>query len=166
MSVPLLDPRPRTFQTENWLLDPDADWKHVGRITWNELAGMTDSPQVLWLNTNSTRRGQNDRVALDDSTRLDCSLYLLHLPALTLHVFAPGADFGNQKRRVQAIFRYGEVDYELWVTDPVIEVAYLAKPNDSYLLGECFVVVSLGEPYEGFAYKLAATVITPDRARE
>lgn len=33
MDVPLLDPRPRGYQQENWLLDPDQYWVKVGRAT-------------------------------------------------------------------------------------------------------------------------------------
>jgi hypothetical protein len=165
LRVPLLEPRPKAYQTENWLLDPEYYWERVGRAAWPDLSGMTDSPASLWANTSSTRQGENDRVAMDEADRLECSLYLLRLPSLSLRIFAPGADFGRPKRRVQASFRYHSSGYKIWVTDPVIEQEYLAKQNDAYDVGECFMVVSLGEPHEdGFAYKLAATIVTPKRA--
>ena len=33
IDVPLLKPRPKACQTENWLLDPNAYWEPAGRIT-------------------------------------------------------------------------------------------------------------------------------------
>jgi hypothetical protein len=54
----------------------------------------------------------------------------------------------------------------LWVTDPLIERQYLAGENGDYAVGECFITVSLGEPLEGFCYKLVATVITLDYAED
>lgn len=51
------------------------------------------------------------------------------------------------------------------MTDPVVERKYLVKDDGEYEIGECFLTVSLGEPYKGDCYKLAAAVITPDRER-
>jgi Dual OB-containing domain len=165
INIPLLEKHPKLYQVENWLLDPDSYWEFVGRMTWHQLTAMADTPSILWLNTSSTHHGQNDRVALADAKQLHCSLYLLHLSMLSLRIFAPGVDFGNAKRRVQAIFQYNAIEYRLWVTDPVIEREYLAKPDAMYPLGECCVTVSLGEPDEdGFCYKLVAALITPGRA--
>jgi hypothetical protein len=165
VNVPLVEPRPKACQTENWLLDAEFYWEPVRRIAWAELVALADAPAILWLNTSSTRPGEYDRVALEDANRLGCSLYLLHVSSLILRVFAPGIDFGNPKRRVQAIFQYSGIEYKLWVTDPVIERTYLSKPNDTYSMSECFIVVSLGEPHDGFAYKLVATIVTPELSR-
>jgi len=81
---------------------------------------------------------------------------------LTLSVFKPGEAFGNSKRRVQGSFRHDGTEYKLWVTDPAYERAYLAKPDGDYDIGECFLTVSLGEPYNGACYKLIAAIIQRD----
>lgn len=162
--LPLMEPRPKAFQTENWLLDPLAYWRPLGRATWTQIIAMTDRPAALWLNTSSTYSGKNDRVAQADAEALRSSLYLLHLPRLTLRVFAPGVDFGNAKRRVLAAFIFSGAAYQVWVTDPVIERDYLAKDDGTYEVGESCVTVSLGEASGGFCYKLVAAIITPERA--
>ncbi len=51
------------------------------------------------------------------------------------------------------------MDYRLWVTDPRYERAYLAKPDGDYEIGEAFLTVSLGEPYNNACYKLIAAII-------
>jgi hypothetical protein len=162
IEIPLLAHQPKSYQDENWLLDPKSYWVLVGRSNWSELQAFSDDPPALWLNNSSTYSGSNDRVSLADSAALDCSLYLLHLDRLALRVFAPGVDFGNPKLRVQAVFSHRGTKYSLWVTDPVIERTYLLKREGDYDIGECFVTVSLGEAHEGFCYKLVATIITPE----
>lgn len=167
MDVPLLEPHPKAYQTENWVIVPKSPWSFVGRISWNQLKTMTDSPTALWVNTSSTLSGQYDRVSLSDAEGLRGSLYLLQLPRLTLRVFAPGVRFNNPTRRVQAGFHYNDVEYRLRVTDPVIEKEYLDRSDGSYFVNGCCITVSLGEPNtkDGFCYKLVASIITPDQAR-
>ena len=71
----------------------------------------------------------------------------------------PQEAFGNPKRRVQGQFVHGGVQYWLWVTDPIYERRYLALPNGTRHLGECCLTISLGEPFEGYAYKLIAAIM-------
>ena len=83
----------------------------------------------------------------------------MNLESISFSVFAPGATFGNPKRRVHAMFDHAEASYAVWVTDPVIEREYLAKDDGSYAEGACHITVSLGERDKGFCYKLVAAVI-------
>lgn len=166
IDVPLTAPRPKAYQSENWLLEPEEYWKRAGRITWHALYALADDPPSLWLNGSSTVAGLNDRVALANAEQLGGSLYLLHIGALQLRVFAPGAAFGNPKRRVQALFAHRGTSYRLWVTDPLVAREYLARDDGHYQVGECFATISLGEPHEGYCYKLVAALITPDSAAE
>ena len=71
----------------------------------------------------------------------------------------PGGAFGNNKRRVQGQFRHARQVYHLWVTDPGFERTYLARPNGTYDIGECYLTISLGEPYRDACYKLIAAII-------
>mgnify|MGYP007100546515 CR=1 FL=1 len=80
-----------------------------------------------------------------------------------MRVFAPGEAFGNNRRRLQARFRYNGTDYAFRITDPVIEQKYLALEDGDYVLGESYLTVSLGEPYtDGYCYKLVAAVISQE----
>jgi hypothetical protein len=47
-----------------------------------------------------------------------------------------------------------------------VERTYLARDDGRYQIGECFATISLGEPHEGYCYKLVAALITPDSATE
>lgn len=159
MNVPLLEPRPKGYQQENWLLDPDSYWQKVGRLNWGDLHALAEPSGTLWINGDSTYNGTNDRIMLPQAAALRSSLRLVYVERLTLSVFRPGAAFGNPKRRVQGHFDHAGTHYRLWVTDPVYERHYLAQNDGDYVIGESFLTVSLGEPYEGACYKLIAAII-------
>lgn len=161
IDVPLLESKPKGYQQENWLLDPDHYWVKTGRIAWKDLQRFTDPVAPLWINGHSTYNGSNDKIPLSMSHMLDSSLRLIRVNRLSLSVFKPGEAFGNTKRRVQARFRHDDVDYAFWVTDPHYERTYLAKKDGDYEIGECFLTVSVGEPFNECCYKLVAAIIEP-----
>ena len=163
IDVPLLRARPRTYQSENWILDPSIRWRLVRRAGWDELRQFADNPETLWKNGASTQRGENDRLPQEDADKMPGSLYLIHVEDLTLHVFVPGADFGDKgPRRVHGAFSHRGVRYRLWMTDALEEARYKRMGDGHYVIGECYLTVSLGEPHDdGFSYKLIAAMIQP-----
>ena len=54
IDLPLLEPRPHTFQSENWLLDPERWWTKVDEVTPDQLEDFVDCAGPLWLNGRST----------------------------------------------------------------------------------------------------------------
>lgn len=158
-SVPLLEPRPKGFQQENWLLDPNHYWVKVDRMSWDGLSSMAANDTTLWVNGHHTYNGLNDSIPLGMAAGVKSSLSLVRVSSLKLRVFAPGNAFGNAKRRVQGGFQCGGSHYRLWVTDPVIERLYLAQSDGYYDIGECIATISLGEPYNDACYKLIAAII-------
>jgi hypothetical protein len=163
MNVPLLEARPKGYQQENWLLDPDHYWQKVTRAAWSDLERLGEPASPLWIDGYSTYNGRNDRIPLAQATGLASSLRLVRVDQLTLAVFKPGEAFGNPKRRVQCRFIHSGTAYRLWVTDPRYEREYLAKPDGEYDVGESYVTVSLGEPHNDACYKLVAAIM--ERAR-
>ena len=159
IDVPVLSPQPKDYQQENWLIDNRRYWVNAGRVDLGQLDQLTDSPSTLWPNGYSTSNGLNDRVPLDLARDLRDSLRLIKASDLALVVSAPGADFGNYRRSVQGRFQYNGADYWLRVTDPVYERRYLQQPDGEYAVGECYLSISLGEPYQGHSYKLIAAII-------
>jgi len=63
--------------------------------------------------------------------------------------------------RVQGQFEYAGATYWLRVTDPVYEQRYQAQPEGYYSLGESYLTISIGEPYDKqeACYKLIAAII-------
>jgi hypothetical protein len=163
IDIPMVEPRPRSFQSENWLLDPEYYWERVGRLSWFDLPTLAEPASRLWLDGYSTYHGRNDKIPLEIADSVEDSLKLVYVDDLQLSVFKPGEAFGNTKRRVQGRFSHEGNGYRLWVTDPVYERQYLAKLDGTYPVGECFLTVSLGEPFGDAVYKLIATVIQEQR---
>ena len=160
IDIPLLKPHRRGHQTENWLLDPDYYWEKRGEMSWDDLGRIVDPIGPLWDNSSSTWNGKSDRITAGLTASLTDSLRLIYVDRATLSVFAPGRDFGNLKRRVQARFQHLSHEYRLWITDPVYEKRYLQRPDQDYELGECYLTISIGEPMnDGSCYKLVAAII-------
>lgn len=159
VDIPLLEARPRSFQQENWLLDPGRNANRVGTLGWDGLAVLADRPVRLWVNGHSTYHGIHDHIPLSVAQSLNSSLCLIYVDGLRLEVFAPSANFGNPAQRVYAQFSYGGSSYRLRVTDSVYEDRYLPFANSRHQLGECFLTISLGEPFNDFVYKLIAAVV-------
>ncbi len=159
LDIPLLEHRPKDYQRENWLLDPEFYWEKVDRLSWENLEPFSESGEDLWQNGFHTSNGINDQIPLIQAMKETSSLKLIRVDEVRLHIFAPGQAFGNSKRRVQAGFRFGDNDYALWVTDPDIERRYLAREDGYYDLDECYLTISLGEPFRENCHKLVAAVM-------
>lgn len=159
VDIPVLEAQPESYQTENWLLDPKYYWNRAGRLPRTLLRDLVDDVGPLWVDGHSTYNGVNDKIPLDETDEVADSLRLIRVGDLSLKVYAPGEAFGNNKRRVQGEFTYAGTQYGLWVTDPSHERKWLAGPDGHYSIGNCYLTVSLGEPYEGACYKLIAAII-------
>jgi hypothetical protein len=161
ITVPLIEPRPHLFQQENWLLDPNFYWLTTGRVNWVELQAFVEPDGPLWVNGQSSYNGLNDRVILTEANQLRCSLRLIRVDRVRLRVFRPDPPGlqSHPKRKVIAEFEHSANHYTLSVTDPIYTTQYLAQQDGYYELGESCLTVSLGEPFNGYAYKLVAAII-------
>ncbi|WP_131669946.1 dual OB domain-containing protein [Pseudomonas parakoreensis] len=149
---------PAGFQRENHIIDDTIYWEKAGQMVVNDLAGIADAPDTLWENGNHSYSGVNDRVSVEHLTEPRQSLYLIQPQNVTFKVSAEGAQFGNPKRVVRAKFTYNRIQYALTVTDPETEQHYKAQQDGEYAANVSYFTISLGEPYNGDAYKLVAAV--------
>ncbi len=156
IDVPLLKHCPDGCHTEDWLLDSDRCWGNVRRVGWAELQRYVEEPGILWRNTTSSDQGLNDNVYARTANKLKNSLLLIYVPALQIQVIST---WYSPKPRVRAHFSYHGVEYNLAVTDPVIEEKYMDMEFGTYNLGESCLTISLGEPLGLYRYKLVAAVI-------
>jgi hypothetical protein len=162
IGIPMIAHVPRLHQTENHMIDADLYWAKQGVLTWDDLAALCDSPACLWENGDSTYHGSNDRMTQEVAAPFRNSLWLIKPKDVIIQVFAPGAAFGNPKRRVRAGFRYYGIYYDFMVTDLRAEQTFLAKPNGVHQVGnDLHFCVSLTEAHtDGYCYKLIATVFS------
>ncbi|MGH3912628.1 MAG: dual OB domain-containing protein [Pseudonocardiaceae bacterium] len=156
IDVPLIGPRSKSHQPENWLLDPDARWSKAGEFGHDNLHLLTDNPGHLWINGHHTTNGQNDYMTVDEADNTAGSLKLIAVDELRLRIYATV----SSKRQVRAEFSFSGVNYCLSVTDPLIEAEYRTEVDDVYTLGSRYLTISFGEWKEDSrCYKLVAAII-------
>ena len=161
MCVQLLEPVPHFHQTENHLIHPTRKARRVARVSSQEIEHAVEQPDTLWHDDYASFGGLNDRVPAGLLPGCGRSLFLIRPNELRFIVIDEQGPNRLPRRRVRAAFEYGGKQYRLSLTDPAPEKAYLDRPEGEYPIGEAIMCVSLSEAYEGFGYKLAATVITP-----
>ena len=150
---------PESHQRENRLFGAEC-WLCCGHIGWEDMVVLADEPpDTLWADGFSSGRGRNDRVPVGYLPRMHGSLYLAAVQDLVLY---STPDFLG-KKKIRARFGIGVKHYDLALTDSVAwEWASTVPELD---VPEAYVCISLAVPFDdGFAYKVAAAVITPERA--
>ena len=55
MDVPLIEPRPKDYQQENWLLDPDSRWRRIERLQWDNLRTLAEVVSRSWWKSEKRR---------------------------------------------------------------------------------------------------------------
>ncbi len=131
---------PLPHQPENYLIDGTV-WVQNYSFDAGQLNTLLDTPVDLW--------GDGNRVVHALITagfyQVPQSLYLVQVENLRLYYT------DDDKRRVS--FSYGGIDYDLAATDPRFDEIVR---DDLPISG--ILCVSLGEEYQGYCYKLVATI--------
>lgn len=163
LEIPCIIHQPLPHQNENHLIDSRASWVQVGKLPWIDLHRWTDSPQDLWGVGQSSYSGVNNRLAFGmENSR---SLYLLPVERLRLFVGKKAPKYPDSKRAIRGEFKYNGKIYRMDVTDPVIERNYLSHDDGTYEIVSPILCISLGDPFEGFYYKLIAAILFEDRCK-
>jgi hypothetical protein len=159
IDIRLIQHTPHGFQTENHVIDDQAYGSLVRTCNPAELAGALDNVLgVLWNNDSSSSNGLHDRVSDAVAAQFHDSLLLINVANLTISITVEGAAFNNAKRRVRGSFVFNNMQYILSITDPVVEREYLRRPDGEYVAGPAMLCISLGDSWQGYAYKLIAGV--------
>ncbi|MCY4527729.1 MAG: hypothetical protein OXD46_01700 [Chloroflexi bacterium] len=160
IDVPVLSPRPKNFQQENWLLDPNRRWTRINRVGEKARPLFTDADEMLWINGHHSNRGWNDRIPFPDASLLDTSLKLIKVESLRVSVSEPYKSTSTHPE-LRGHFNYNGCDYSLRITDADVESRVNDLDYGNYSVGERFLTISLAEPFEGYSYKLIAAIIKP-----
>jgi len=155
-------PARHAYQKENFFSAEKQPWIWQWKLPDAALDKLLDHPDSLWLEGFSSTSGLNDRVPEEIAVKNDTpSLYLIRPDDFTILV----SDDLYGRKKVSARFTYRRTTYLLSVTDMMIEREYLMKPQDEYPLDNknIHITVSLGEPFNGFCYKLVAAVMMQNK---
>ena len=165
IQIPLIAPDPIGHQTENAILADNYYWTQHGRATWSELNTLIDPYQEnFWTTAESTHYGMNDKISERAAQRINSSLKLIKPENLQIQILSEeGYQGAPNRKRVRSSFCYHGRRYILSVTDPFIEEHYLSREIGHYAIERSLMCVSLAEVWNGYAFRLAASIITPER---
>jgi ATP-dependent DNA helicase RecQ len=158
ITVPLNKHCPQFCQTENFDIDGSRRWIQKGAFPNSEVSRLCDEADHLWINGYHSYQGLNDRVPLNQAD-LDLSSSLLFIKPDRLTFIV--AENSKLLKKVRAKFDYRGETYCLTVTDPLVENQYLKVNMGEYPVDNniAYLCVSIGEPHEGYRYKLVAGVV-------
>lgn len=161
IDVSLLAHAPTTFQAENYINNPQVKWSLVGTATYSDAVGYLDPAEPLWVNGPSSSYGLHDQIPTVEADQLTSSLRLIKAENLVLVVQMEGGTFGPARIAVRAKFKYLDEVYWLKMTDPVLGYKLRQQGIGQYKYDYALLCISLGESFNGYAYKLVASVILP-----
>ncbi len=163
VDVPLEAHEGSICQPENWFIERHRPWRRV-TIEGEFPELIVDSPQLLW--PEAAARG--DRISPKALAKLNCghSLYLIEVSRFRIELSWRDYE-GELGMRRRALFNYNGRAYEFSLTDPVMDkyCSPFPKPEDGIKTvnldsaGDCLLCVSLTPPFNGYHYKIVATVI-------
>ena len=166
IAIPLKEPASSDFQVENHTLDDDHYWERVGHVDWKSVQKAADAFDAgFWCSAESTWHGVNDKLSEQVARHCKSSLKLIVVPHLQITVHREEGYNAPGRRRVRGSFSYQGSQYKLSVTDPVVEESYLGRGDGDYDIVDAALCISLGEIWNGYAFRLIASVITKDRCR-
>ena len=155
--------KPSGHQPENFTINPEYKFKKVGQVPADELIKVVDKPTNLWImGYQSKTFGKNDLVPPNRILEVSNSLYLINPHTFTIQVVQ-----GTNSLQVRGQFSYLGADYNLRITDPVIEESFIPKGIGQYKIDDVLLTISLaeklftvaGHPSSSGYYKLIAGVI-------
>jgi len=158
ITVTIVEPVPHPYQNENFLIADHHGWNWNDTLPYSYVSKLCDASDSLWEHGYHDCNGFNDRIPEDIVTKeVVSSLYFIKPQDFYIVV---SEEFDGRKK-VRGQFMYKAVSYLLAVTDPDIEKMYILKNVGQYPLAtqDLYLTISLGEPFNGFCYKLIAGII-------
>jgi len=149
-------------QPEDWFFDDNIPWRHHGHFNKKVLANIFDRPNDIWLE----RGASFDRVTPAYlAANFFPSLYLVRPESFRIEIDQFTDSDGNTKKKRRGVFKYNKIEYNLALTDPIMEQRYFPSfPNvDVGALSHGpqsveAICVSLAPQFNGFHYKIVAAV--------
>ncbi|WP_207680175.1 DNA helicase RecQ [Desulfonema magnum] len=157
ITLSLIKPAPYSYQTENHIIDENRSWIKTGEFSLSDIPKLCDCPESLWTDGFHSYNGFNDRIPQEMADeKLSSSLLFIKPENVCITVGQESYD-----KKVRAKFDFNDKRYCLVITDPVMESKYLKKNEGQYPVNtnHLYFCVSVGEPYNGYCYKLVAGIL-------
>ncbi|TVS09927.1 MAG: hypothetical protein EA424_26175 [Planctomycetaceae bacterium] len=133
-------------------------------ISSAHLSRLAESPRDLWIDDGS----RSDRISVDaqQSKPGSPSLALIRPRDFRVSMWTEYNQFkGYDQRKTRGVFTYAGVEYSLALTDDRFTSAHCPNHDGKkhefapHFGDDCLLCISLGVPFNGYHYKLIATVI-------
>lgn len=141
INIEFLQKAPLKQQPENYIIS-NKIWEQNYKIEREEIESFLNNPSNLWLDGISKNDRVNYQLIQNNKIQITQSLYLIKVNNLKVD---------KQDRR--AIFSFNNSSYDLALTDPVFKDFKDTELKNKYL------VISLGEEFRGYCYKLVASIL-------
>jgi hypothetical protein len=157
ITIPILYQQTHDYQTENYFIDHCQRWIKQPALPAKLLPHLCDFVESLWINGYHSSHGKNDKIPLElVISSIDTSLLFIKPNSLAISV---STEYGVNKK-VRANFTYNNQQYKFSVTDLAVELHYETQRDGEYpIADDVYLCISLGEPFEGYCYKLVSGVI-------
>lgn len=162
LRIDIASPRPQPHQPENWL---------VGNIPWQLIARPAPESSLPILYSHlvygpDLLGNRSDRVPYDSFSQAPAQASLALVMPDTMH-WDVRTNIFSGRRQTRAFFTLGGTSYDLSVTDPIWEQRLATPSSGSFSRAsiglssedKILLTISLGEPFQGYCYKLVAAVI-------
>ena len=159
VSVEVIGRHHHPTQPENYVLDINSNWKKEKILDNLNLNLLVDTPTSIWNSGHScsSKNGINDRINENIAIHNKNSLLFLFLPKAI--VWKKDQSTETKKSiKIRLNFIYNRLKYSLVITDPKLTERFWDNlPLGGYeTLYNIYVTISLGEPRNGYCYKLIA----------
>lgn len=167
VEVELSHPHPIDFQVENHTFNTASPFSYKGKGTWEDVLSCIDTYDPrFWRHGSDTQHGLNDKIHTGFANQLGSSLKLIRVNELKVIVATePGYRDNPPRQRARGQFVYMNKPYRLSISDPVVESNHLQKGDGTYIIEDAAICVSVVEPFNGYTFRVIASVITQKRCQ-
>ena len=162
INVPLVAAENSPLQPENWLIGTGQAWTKESSFDSKVLSPLVEEPENLWFDPDQ----KSDRASAPVLQRLPHfqSLYMIRPEAFQFQIRTKVWD-GYPKKQQRSLFTHKGRHYDFALTDPLIGKKYFPdypRTEDGFIQpidpSRILICVSLTPPFQGFHYKVIATV--------
>ncbi len=141
---------PLINQPENYIISDDS-WIQNYKIDPSEIINFIDNPSDLWIDNTSSIDRVNYHLIQNGTIKVEQSLYLIEVKNIQIY-WKDRSNIGQSPQR-RGQFEYNHISYDLPLTDPNF------REFEEENLGNKFLCISLGEEFNGYCYKLIASIL-------
>jgi hypothetical protein len=150
MKIKFVKKSPLLNQPENYIIS-DKIWEQKYTLDPKEIINYIDNPTNLWIDNTCNNDRINYHLIENGTINIEQSLYLIQVKKI--HIYWKDRSNFEQNPQRKGIFEYNQVTYDLPLTDPNF------SEFEEQDLENKFLCISLGEEFNGYCYKLIASIL-------